>query len=283
MTTDLVPKTAFAEAKLRRGAVRVAGMTKGSGMIHPQMATTLGFVMTDADIPAAALRAMLKRGVERSYNRLSVDGDTSTNDTLVLLANGASGVRPDRQGTAHVEEAVTGVMERLAQAIARDGEGARKFVTIDGHRRAQRRCRRAAGPRHRQFAAGEDRHRRLRPQLGPHPLAPPAMPGVAFDPAKTDIHMQGVLVCRGGLAAPFSEAELKRKLDAPECEIRLTHARQGQRRSALLDLRPHRRLHPHQRQLPDVKAMLPDMVGRTPWSAHRRQNKALWLCIRAWL
>ena len=130
LTTDLVPKTAFAETRLRRGVVRTAGMTKGSGMIQPRMATTLGFVMTDAAIPAAQLRAMLKRGVDRSYNRLSVDGDTSTNDTLVLLANGASGVRPDARELPQVEEGITQVMERLAQAIARDGEGARKFITI---------------------------------------------------------------------------------------------------------------------------------------------------------
>src|SRR5208283_5601412 len=130
MTTDLVPKTAFAESRLRRGVVRTVGMTKGSGMIQPRMATTLGFVMTDASIPAAQLRAMLKRGVERSYNRLSVDGDTSTNDTLVLLANGASGVRPDPRELRVVEEKIALVMENLAQAIARDGEGAKKFVTI---------------------------------------------------------------------------------------------------------------------------------------------------------
>src|SRR5262249_29431743 len=79
MTTDLVPKTASAEVKLRRGAVRIAGMTKGSGMIQPLMATTLGFVMTDANIPPVQLRGMLKRGVQRSYNCISVDGDTSTN------------------------------------------------------------------------------------------------------------------------------------------------------------------------------------------------------------
>ena len=76
------------------------------------------------------LRRMLRRAVERSYNRLSVDGDTSTNDTLVLLANGASGVRPDPKEMAAVEEAIAGVMEALAQQIARDGEGARKLITI---------------------------------------------------------------------------------------------------------------------------------------------------------
>ena len=77
--------------------------------------------------------------------------------------------------------------------------------------------------------------------------------GVAFDPAKTDIHMQGVAVCRGGLAAPFSEAELKQKLDAPECEIRVAIRGQGQGRGAILDVRSHRRLHPHQRQLSDLR------------------------------
>src|SRR6185437_11194180 len=104
--------------------------TKGSGMIQPRMATTLGFVMTDAQIPVAALRALLKRSVEHSYNRISVDGDTSTNDTLLLLANGASGVRPDPKEMPRVEEAVAGVMEELARAIARDGEGAKKLVTV---------------------------------------------------------------------------------------------------------------------------------------------------------
>jgi glutamate N-acetyltransferase/amino-acid N-acetyltransferase len=221
MTTDLVPKTAFAETRLRRGVVRTAGMTKGSGMIQPRMATTLGFVMTDASIPAAQLRAMLKRCVERSYNRLSVDGDTSTNDTLVLLANGASGVRPAPRELPQVEEGIARVMESLAQAIARDGEGARKFIAIvvsgtsnnDGAVRMARAI--ANSPLVKTAVAGSD------PNWG-RILSAAGNAGVAFDPAKTDVYMQGVLVCRGGLAAPYSEPELKRKLDAPECEIRVT-------------------------------------------------------------
>jgi len=221
MTTDLVPKTAFAERKLRRATIRVAGMTKGSGMIQPRMATTLGFVMTDAEIPVAPLRAMLKRTVERSYNRLSVDGDTSTNDTLLLLANGASGIRPDPKEFPKVEEAVAQVMENLAMAIARDGEGARKLVTIvisgaktnDGAAQMARAI--ANSPLVKTAVAGSD------PNWG-RILSAAGNSGVTFDPSKTDIHMQNVLVCRGGLAAPFSEAELKQKLDAPECEIRLT-------------------------------------------------------------
>jgi glutamate N-acetyltransferase/amino-acid N-acetyltransferase len=221
MTTDLVPKTAFAETRLRRGVVRTAGMTKGSGMIQPRMATTLGFIMTDASIPAAQLRAMLKRGVERSSNRISVDGDTSTNDTLVLLANGASGVRPDVRELSKVEEEITRVMERLAQAIARDGEGARKFITIvvsgavndDGAVTMARAI--ANSPLVKTAVAGSD------PNWG-RVLSAAGNAGVAFDPSKTDVRMQGVMVCRGGLAAPFSEPELKRKLDAPECEIQVT-------------------------------------------------------------
>jgi glutamate N-acetyltransferase/amino-acid N-acetyltransferase len=221
MTTDLVPKTAFAQTSLRRGVVRTAGMTKGSGMIQPRMATTLGFVMTDASIPPAPLRAMLKRGVERSYNRLSVDGDTSTNDTLVLLANGASGVRPDPRELPKVEEGIARVMESLAQAIARDGEGARKFIAIvvsgtsnnDGAVRMARAI--ANSPLVKTAVAGSD------PNWG-RILSAAGNAGVAFDPSKTDVHMQGLLVCRGGLAAPFSEPELKRKLDAPQCEIRVT-------------------------------------------------------------
>jgi glutamate N-acetyltransferase / amino-acid N-acetyltransferase len=219
MTTDLVPKTACAEVKLRGGTVSVAGMTKGSGMIHPQMATTLGFIMTDARIAPAQLRAMLKRAVETSYNRISVDGDTSTNDTLLLLANGASGVKPDAKELKKVEKAVEEVAQSLAKAIARDGEGAKKFVTIEvsgasNDAAAARMARAIANsPLVKTAIAGSD------PNWG-RILSAAGNSGVVFDPLKTDIHMQGVPVCRGGLAAPFSEAELKKKLDAPECEIR---------------------------------------------------------------
>jgi glutamate N-acetyltransferase/amino-acid N-acetyltransferase len=226
LTTDLVPKTAFGEVKLRRGTIRIAGMTKGSGMIQPLMATTLGFVLTDADIPVAPLRAMLKRTVERSYNRLSVDGDTSTNDMLALLANKASGVRPDPKEMPKVEEAIARVMESLAQAIARDGEGAKKFVTIvvsgaasnDAAARIARSI--ANSPLVKTAIAGSD------PNWG-RILSAAGNAGVAFDPAKTDVHMQGVAVCKGGLAAPFSEADLKQKLDAPECEIRVNFRGKG--------------------------------------------------------
>src|SRR5262249_51817454 len=93
MTTDTRPKVASAEASIGKGVVHIAGMTKGAGMIMPMMATTLGFVLTDAAIASPMLAAMLREANEASYSRISVDGDTSTNDTLVVLANGASGLK----------------------------------------------------------------------------------------------------------------------------------------------------------------------------------------------
>ncbi len=221
MTTDLVPKETSAEVALARGVVRIAGMTKGSGMIHPQMATTLGFVMTDARLTPAELRRILTRATESSYNRISVDGDTSTNDTVVLLANGCSGLRPAATEIGKVEEGVTSVMETLAQMIARDGEGANKLVTIHvaGAANADAAARIARGiansPLVKTAIAGSD------PNWG-RIISAAGNAGVAFDPAKVDIDMQGVAVCRAGLAARFSESALKQKLDAPECEIRFT-------------------------------------------------------------
>jgi glutamate N-acetyltransferase/amino-acid N-acetyltransferase len=148
-----------------------------------------------------------------------VDGDTSTNDTLLLMANGASGVRADAGELAKVEEAAGGVMRELARAIARDGEGARKFVTLvvtgaPSEGAAEKIARAIANsPLVKTAIAGAD------PNWG-RILSAAGNAGVAFDPAKADIHMQGVRVCRQGLAAPFSEADLKSKLDGAECEIR---------------------------------------------------------------
>jgi glutamate N-acetyltransferase/amino-acid N-acetyltransferase len=137
------------------------------------------------------------------------------------LANGGSGVRPDPKEMSKVEEGIAHVMESLAQAIARDGDGARKLITIvisgaPTHDAAGRIARSIANsPLVKTAVAGSD------PNWG-RVLSAAGNSGVAFDPLKVDIHMQGVLVCRGGLAAPFSEADLKRKLDATNVEIRLT-------------------------------------------------------------
>ena len=214
LTTDLVPKTAFAEIK----GARIAGMTKGSGMIQPNMATTLGFVVTDAVVTPALLRSALKRAVGHSYNRISVDGDTSTNDIVAVLANGASGVKPTAKA---FEAALTGVLESLARQIARDGEGARKLVTIDvegaaSENAAEQIARSIANsPLVKTAIAGSD------PNWG-RILCAAGYAGVTFDPRKVDIDMQGIPVCRRGLAAEFSEDELKSKLDLPDCSIRFS-------------------------------------------------------------
>ena len=220
MTTDLVPKTAHQQIRLKKGVVHIAGMTKGSGMIQPNMATTLGFVMTDAAVPPTLLGAMLGEAVARSYNRISVDGDTSTNDTMLVLANGASDIQPAEKERAKLQEALSQVMEELARQIVRDGEGARKLVTIEvsgasSDDAAERIARTIANSLLVKTAiAGSD------PNWGRIIMAA-GNAGVPFDPAKVDIDLQEVPVCRGGLAADFSEVELKKKLDAPDCLIRV--------------------------------------------------------------
>lgn len=219
LTTDTVPKMAFGEVPLRNGTVHIAGMTKGSGMIHPQMATTLGFVVTDAALPPQALRPMLAAAVERSYHRLSVDGDTSTNDTVILLANGASGLKLNEKERLVFQEVLCWVMEDLAEKIARDGEGARKLVTIhvvgaEDDEKAARIARAIANsPLVKTAIAGSD------PNWG-RILSAAGNSGVEFDPSKVDIYLQRVRVCSKGVGVKFSERDLKQKLDAQECLIR---------------------------------------------------------------
>ncbi len=132
MTTDTVAKAVSEQVEIDGQRVTLTGIAKGSGMIHPDMATMLAFVATDADIEQSLLQVMLQRAVDSSFNAISVDGDTSTNDACVLVATGRSGVRigeNDASG-ALFEQALQAVCGHLARAIVRDGEGASKFVTI---------------------------------------------------------------------------------------------------------------------------------------------------------
>ncbi len=133
MTTDTVPKTAQLDVRIGDVAVRVGGMCKGSGMIHPNMATMLAYVTTDAAVEAGWVAAAVKRIADRSFNQVTVDGDSSTNDTFLILANGAAGNRPVAPGTPEsdaLEAAILDVSRRLARAIAKDGEGATKLMTV---------------------------------------------------------------------------------------------------------------------------------------------------------
>ncbi|KAL8913432.1 MAG: hypothetical protein Q9171_001725 [Xanthocarpia ochracea] len=136
-TTDTFPKLlsrTFTLPSSPGTTYSLAGMTKGAGMIHPNMATLLGMLFTDAPIPAKTLQPLLTHAVDRSFNAISVDGDTSTNDTLAFLANGAAGGNPITSLTSEdgkaITEIVTAFTQQLSQLVIRDGEGATKFVRV---------------------------------------------------------------------------------------------------------------------------------------------------------
>ncbi len=129
MTSDTFPKECAVSFKAGNKTFHVGGIAKGAGMIHPNMATMLGFVTTDAAVPAGALRKALKHAVNKSFNRISVDGDMSTNDTVICLANGVAGRAP----MPALQEALDYVCLELAKMIVKDGEGVTKFVTVEIH------------------------------------------------------------------------------------------------------------------------------------------------------
>jgi glutamate N-acetyltransferase / amino-acid N-acetyltransferase len=133
LTTDTVPKMAELELELAGKMVRLGGMCKGSGMIHPNMATMLAYVTTDAAVEPGLMGSLVKSIADRSFNQVTVDGDSSTNDTFLILANGAAGNAPIRSGSVEaeqLEQALLEVAQQLARAIARDGEGATKLITV---------------------------------------------------------------------------------------------------------------------------------------------------------
>jgi glutamate N-acetyltransferase/amino-acid N-acetyltransferase len=145
MTTDTVPKAFCKRIRLSSGEARVTGIAKGAGMIRPDMATMLAFIATDAALSRRVLRALLERAADRSFNCISVDGDTSTNDSFMLMATGRGPAVASKRDALKLEAAVTDVARQLAQAIVRDGEGATKFVTVRVARgRSHEECRKVA-------------------------------------------------------------------------------------------------------------------------------------------
>jgi glutamate N-acetyltransferase/amino-acid N-acetyltransferase len=209
-------------------------MAKGAGMIHPNMATMLGFITTDAAISPQALSACLKNAVRRSFNRITVDGDTSTNDALIIMANGEAGNAPIEESGAAREKFEGALMElcvKLARATARDGEGATKLLTVT-----------VAGARDEDIAEtlaksvassslvkaacfGEDANwGRILCAMG--------YSGAEFNPAEVDISFvsgdgrtgsggEQVAVCHNGASVPFCEETAKRILAGEEIEIRI--------------------------------------------------------------
>ncbi len=220
MTTDTRPKRSFARCRLGGKTVRIAGCAKGAGMIHPQMATMLAFLTTDAAVPPALLSRLLRRVAERTFNAISVDGDTSTNDTVLLLASGDSGAAL-RSGTAETEkfaQALERVCADLALQIVADGEGATHVAEIEvrgapSHRAARRVAETiATSPLVKTALAGAD------PNWG-RILAAAGRAGVPFDPDRVRVWMAGRLVCRRGTPVPFDEADLHRRLLEPKFSL----------------------------------------------------------------
>lgn len=148
MTTDIVAKGTSRQLQLGGKAVTITGISKGSGMIHPNMATMLGYIATDAAVSQSALEQIIQFAVNQSFNCITVDGDTSTNDSLIVMATNQAAnaeITPESADFATLRDAITDVAIELAQAIVRDGEGATKFmtVTVEGGK-SQEECRKVA-------------------------------------------------------------------------------------------------------------------------------------------
>jgi glutamate N-acetyltransferase/amino-acid N-acetyltransferase len=222
MTTDTVPKAFSRKAKLSGGEATVTGIAKGAGMIRPDMATMLGFVATDAKVAQSALNALVKRVAARSFNCATVDGDTSTNDSFVLISTGLGPSASSGKDLSILERAITEVAQQLAQAIIRDGEGATKFVTVTVERgRSEAECRKAAyaiahSPLVKTAFFASD------PNLG-RILAAIGYAGVAgLDVSRVDLFLDRVLVARRGARNPaYAEQEANEVMRKPEFTVRV--------------------------------------------------------------
>jgi len=225
MTTDLRKKDGAVEIEIDGKNVKIGGIIKGSGMIHPNMATMLCFITTDAAISKEALDASLRSAVGRSFNRVSVDGDTSTNDMVIVMANGEALNSPIEAGTPDCEifsQALECLCVELARELARDGEGATKLVTVTVN-----------------GAKDENAAETLAKSVVSSSLVKAACfgadanwgrilcamgySGADFDPDEVDVSFasegEEIAVCRGGATLEFSEEDAKRILKREEIEI----------------------------------------------------------------
>jgi len=224
LTTDKVEKTAFAQLEIENREVRIAAFCKGSGMIHPQLvphATMLVYILTDAAIEPPMLNRYLTESIEVSFNRISVDGDTSTNDTVLLLASGASGEDFHNQYYPPFAEALKQVCTSLARQVVADGEGVTHVVElhIDGAASDADALRVAKAIAHSPLVktawAGCD------PNWG-RLVAAIGYSGAAIDPERIDIWFGDLRICRdGGRASEFDEIAAHTYLKQPEYSIRI--------------------------------------------------------------
>ncbi len=239
MTTDTRPKKALTEVGIRGRRVMISGVAKGAGMIHPNMATLLSFILTDVNISKAMLNKALKYAVDRSFNRVSIDGDTSTNDTFLVLANGAAGNRrisAEDSEFLRFRDALTGVAESLAIQVARDGEGARKLIVVDVRRAPTLKDARkiaetvATSPLVKTAIAGGDANwGRI--------LAAAGRSGAKFNPSLVEIRLGNLVVARRGQGLLFSEEHATEILAEDEVKILIDlHQGEGSTREWTCDL-----------------------------------------------
>jgi glutamate N-acetyltransferase/amino-acid N-acetyltransferase len=212
LTTDTCRKEFVRRVEAPGGTYTIGGMVKGSGMIHPDLATTLAFVTTDAAVPAGELAAILRRAADRSFNRLTVDGDTSTNDMIAVLANGAAGIAAEVDG---FERALTELLVKMARAVARDGEGATRLVTVrvtgaGGEPEALAVARTIAGSLLVKTAVhgGDANWGRI--------VAAAGRAGVSLRPEAMTVKINGLKVMSPGYLSDHSEEEATARLAEPE-------------------------------------------------------------------
>jgi len=231
MTTDTRPKIASARfpSSSAEGSkdVTVLGIAKGAGMIHPQMATMLVYLFTDVDASAHALQLLLREACNDSLNCMSIDGDTSTNDTVLLLANGASGARAkDIRTRKKLSDALTAVCQSLAEQIVSDGEGVQHVIRlfVEQARSREEALQVARTVAHSMLVktawAGAD------PNWG-RILAAVGRCGVPLDPSRVQIFIGSQKVCHGGVACAFNEKQAHRTLARPVCDIHVQLGRGG--------------------------------------------------------
>lgn len=226
MTTDIVPKAVSKQISLNGTTVSITGIAKGSGMIHPNMATMLGYVATDAVVSQPLLQQMVRHAADHSFNRITVDGDTSTNDSFILIATGRAGhteIADEHSAEfSALQQALTEVAAQLAQAIVRDGEGATKFITvrIEGGK-TQDECAKAAyaiahSPLVKTAFFASD------PNLG-RILAAIGYAGIDdLDVSKLQLYLDDVLVAEnGGRAQSYLEQDGQRVMQQAEITVRV--------------------------------------------------------------
>ena len=229
-TTDTIPKLASEKVNVDASSYHITGMSKGSGMIRPNMATMLGYVATDANIDADLLQEMLSKINEQSFNRITVDGDTSTNDCCVLIATGTASSEvidsPEHPHYQPIFDALTAVFVRLAQLIVRDGEGATKFMTVKvtGGNTTQECCDVAYAVAHSPlvktaFFASDANWGRI--------LAAVGYAGIDdLDTEQVDVYLDEVMICQnGGVAPTYTETAGKEVMSRPEITIHIDLAR----------------------------------------------------------